>query len=214
MLSKLAGITAVLTLWAGLLLATPAAQAAPQTKTVKGTFKLSGQGVSIGSSFSFDGVTANNASLNTFSGNNNFPTEPSLNGPFTGQNVAEYSTDITKPCTFTGVFGEPEPSSNTDVTGTLTLVGFAGASNGALGSSFAFGQTALGCIDDTDGAFAITQTDSLIGGPTGALKNATGTESYTGVGFTLAPSGAAGSFGFFDWFTIKKGKVTWQIPVH
>jgi hypothetical protein len=209
MQSKLVGI-AVAALSVCLLLATPAAQA--KTKTVKGTCNTVGEAVSIGSSFSFDGVTVNNASLSTFSGSCNFPTDPNLDGSLTGQSVSEYSTDIGKPCSFTGVFGEPEPASPSDVTGTLTLVGLASASNGAEGSAFAFGETGTGCVDDTDGAFTVTETDALLGGPTGPLKNATGTQTYTDVGFTLAPAPTAKSFGFFQWGRVKKDKVSWQIP--
>lgn len=209
MQSKLVGI-AVAALSVGLLLATPAAQA--KTKTVKGTCNSVGEAVSIGSSFSFDGVTVNDASLNTFSGSCNFPTDPSLNGALTGQGVSEYSTDISKSCSFTGAFGEHEPESTTDVTGTLTLVGSASASNGADGSAFSFGETGTGCIDLNDGDFTVTETDFLIGGPTGPLKNATGTQTYTNVGFTLAPTPTAKSFGFFQWGKVKKDKVSWQIP--
>ncbi len=208
MQSKLVGI-AVAALSVCLLLATPAAQA--KTKTVNGTCNTVGEAVSIGSSFSFDGVKVNNATLSTFSGSCNFPTDPSLDGSLTGQSVSEYSIDIST-CSFTGVFGEHEPATGTDVTGTLTLVGSAGASNGADGSAFSFGETGTGCIDETDGAFTVTETDFLTGGPTGPLKGATGTQTYTNVGFTLAPAPTAGSFGFFQWGKVKKDKVSWQIP--
>jgi hypothetical protein len=120
--------------------------------------------------------------------------------------VSEYSTDTSKPCAFTGVFGEPEPSSPSDVTGTLTLVGSASASNGAGGSAFAFGETGTGCVDDMDGAFTVTETDAFLGGPTGPLKNATGTQTYTDVGFTLAPTPTAKSFGFFPVGQGQKGQ--------
>ena len=209
MLSKLVGI-AVAALSVGLLLATPAAQA--RTRTVNGTCNTVGEAVSIGGSLSFDGSTVNIATLSTFSGSCNFPTDPDLDGSLTGQSVSEYSTDISKPCSFTGVFGEHEPATSTDVTGTLTLVGSAGASNGANGSAFSFGETGTGCVDDTDGAFTVTETDALLGGPTGPLKNATGTQTYTNVGFTLAPAPTAKSFGFFEWGRVKKDKVSWQIP--
>jgi hypothetical protein len=212
MLSKLTGI-AVLAFSASLLLATSAVQAA-KTKIVKGTFSNKGEAVSIGSSFSFDGVTVNDASLVSYSGSASFAADPSLNESFTGQAVAEYNTDTSIPCTFIGVFGESEPAKNTDVTGTLTLVGYAFASNGSNGSTlFGLGQTATGCIDVTDGAYSLVQTDEFKGGPTGPLKNAIGTQTYTNVGLGLAPSGAAGSFGFFQWGMAKRGKITLQIPV-
>ena len=163
MLSKLAGI-AIVALSVGLLLATPAAQA--KTKTVKGTFNVRGESATIFSSFSFDGSKVNDAFLSTFSSTVTFPKDLGLNDSATGQIVSEYSVDISAPCSFTGVFGEHEPAKGSDVTATLTLVGFAGAVNGTeTGSTFAMAKTATGCEDLTNGTFTITQTDSLFGGP-------------------------------------------------
>ncbi len=207
MLSKLAGI-AVVALSAGLLLAAPAAAG---TKTVKGTCNGTAEGVGIGADFSFNGSDFT-TSLNTISETATFPTDPSLNGSYTGQSVQDISADTTNHCSFTGAFGEPEGATASHSSATLgPLLGDAEAFNGPDGSaSFEFGQTATGCIDLTDGALTFTGTNKLYGGPTGPLKNATGTKTFTIVGLTLAAPASPG-YGYFQWGQFKC-KVTWYIP--
>jgi hypothetical protein len=188
MLSKSAGI-AVLTLSAGLLLATVA-----QAKTFKCTATNRGTAVSIGGSFSFDGSKTSIAALNTFAGHSECKHKPSLSGDFHGQGVNEYNIG-TIPCTFTGLFGESETGLDT------TLVGIAYAIDQPNGSTFYVGKSESGCFSPSTGAFSATETDELFAG-TGVFAGATGTTTYTVVGFVLGPPPATGALGFFEWFRI------------
>jgi hypothetical protein len=197
MLSRSAGI-AVLTLCAGLLLTTAA-----QAKTFNGTFTNRGTAVSIGGSLSFDGSTTSIATLSTFAGHVEFKHKRSLSGNFHGQGVNEYSTGTT-PCSFTGLFGESESGLDT------TLVGAVFASDGPNGSTFYVGKSESGCFSVTTGAFSATETDELFAG-TGVFAGATGTTTYTVVGFVLGPPPATGALGFFEWFQIK-GTSTVTLP--
>jgi hypothetical protein len=197
MLSKSAGI-AVLTLSAGLLLATAA-----QAETFKCRSTNTGTAVSIGGSFSFDGSTTSIAALNTFAGHTECKDKESLSGDFHGQGVNEYNIGTT-PCSFTGIFGESENGLDT------TLVGIVYAIDGPNGSTFYSGKTESGCFSPTTGAFRATETDQLFAG-TGVFKGATGTTTYTVRGFVLGPPPATGALGFFEWFRIK-GTSTITLP--
>jgi len=57
---------------------------------------------------------------------------------------------------------------------------------------------------------ALPKTDQLFAG-TGVFKGATGTDTYTVVGFVLGPPPATGALGFFEWFRIK-GTSTVTLP--
>jgi hypothetical protein len=197
MLSKSAGI-AVLTLSAGLLLATAA-----QAKTFKCTATDRGTTVSIGGSFSFDGSTTSTAALSTFAGHSECKHKESLGGDFHGQAVNEYIIGTT-PCSFTGPFGESENGLDTK------LVGLASAIDGAKGSAFYVGKSESGCFSASTGAFFATETDELFAG-TGVFAGATGTTTYTVSGFVLGPPPATGALGFFEWFQIK-GTSTVTLP--
>jgi hypothetical protein len=197
MLSKSAGI-AVLTLSAGLLLATVA-----QAKTFKCTATNRGTAVSIGGSFSFDGSKTSIAALNTFAGHSECKHKPSLGGDSHGQGVNEYNIGTT-PCTFTGIFGESENGVDT------TLVGIVYAIDQEKGSTFWTGKSESGCFSPSTGAFSATETDDLVAG-TGVFAGATGTTTYTVVGFVLGPPPATGALGFFEWFRIK-GTSTVTLP--
>jgi hypothetical protein len=197
MLSKSAGI-AVLTLSAGLLLATAA-----QAKTIKCTATNRGTAVSIGGSFSFDGSTTSIAALNTFAGSIECKHKHSFSGDFHGQGVNEYSTDTT-PCTFTGIFGESENGFDTK------LVGIVYAIDQENGSTFWTGKSESGCFNPSTGAFSATETDELVAG-TGVFAGVTGTTTYTVTGFVLGPPPATGALGFFEWFQIK-GTNTLTLP--
>ncbi len=197
MSSKSAGI-AVLTLSVGLLLATAA-----QAKTFRCTATNRGTAVGIGGSFSFDGSTTSIAALNTFAGNIECKHKHSLSGDFHGQGVNQYNTGTT-PCTFTGLFGETENGLDT------TLVGIVYAIDQQNGSTFWSGKSESGCFSASTGAFSATETDELFAG-TGVFAGATGTTTYTVVGFVLGPPPATGASGFFEWFQIK-GTETLTLP--
>jgi hypothetical protein len=197
MLSKSA-VIAVLTLSAGLFLA-----AAAQARTFKCTGTNRGTAVSIGGSFSFDGSKISIAALNTFAGHSECKHKESLGGDFHGQGVNEYNIGTT-PCSFTGPFGESEKGLDT------TLVGIAYAIDGANGSAFYVGKSESGCFSASTGAFFATETDELFAG-TGVFAGATGTTTYTVVGFVLGPPPATGALGFFEWFRIK-GTSTVTLP--
>ncbi len=196
MLSKLTGIV-VLALSVGVFLA-PKADA----KTFKGTFHSRGTAVSMGGSFSFDTAdTTSTAALGTGSGTSIFPKKPILGGAYSFQSVSEYSEGTTS-CSFTGVFGESETGVNLD------FIGSASAVDGPLGSTFYGGASGSGCINLTSGEFTVTETDTLFAG-TGIYKGATGSSTYTEVGFTLAPP--AGGLGFFQWAEAN-GKTSVTLP--
>ena len=197
MLSKSA-VIAVLTLSAGLLLATAA-----QAKTFTCTATDRGTAVSIGGSFSFDGSKTSIAALNTFAGHSECKHKESLGGDFHGQGVNEYIVGTT-PCSFTGPFGENENGLDTK------LVGIAYAIDGAKGSAFYVGKSESGCFSPSTGAFFATETDQLFAG-TGVFAGATGTTTYTVVGFVLGPPPAPGALGFFEWFQVK-GTLTVTLP--
>ena len=95
----------------------------------------------------------------------------------------------------------------------MTLVGAAGAGHSfggpLFGDTFFVGSTGTGCFSETTGDFAGTETDLFVGG-TGANKNATGSDTYTFVGVTLAPS-APKSYGFFQW-SEAKGTFVEEVP--
>ena len=197
MLYKSTGI-AVSTLLAGLLLATAA-----QAKTFKCTATNRGTAVGIGGSFSFDGSTVSIAALNTFAGNVECKHNESLSGAFHGQGVNEYNTGTTS-CSFTGLFGESETGLDT------TLVGIVYASDQKNGSTFWSGKSESGCFSPSTGAFSATETDELFAG-TGVFAGATGTSTYSVIGFVLGPPPAMGALGFFEWFQIK-GTNTITLP--
>jgi hypothetical protein len=117
--------------------------------------------------------------------------------------VNEYIIGTT-PCSFTGPFGESENGLDTK------LVGLASAIDGAKGSAFYVGKSESGCFSVSTGAFFATETDELFAG-TGVFAGATGTTTYTVVGFVLGPPPATGALGFFEWFQIK-GTLTVTLP--
>jgi hypothetical protein len=149
MLSRLVGVAA-LVLSAGLLLATPPAQA----KTFNGTFNSSGESIGVFSDFSFDGSTLNAADLFTY-----WFTD-SLGDAGPGQSVSEYLFDASTPCTFKNLSGAAE---NGDA---LTFVGAAGANHsisGPLhGDTFYVGKSGSGCFDPITGNFGGTETDLFV----------------------------------------------------
>jgi hypothetical protein len=89
-------------------------------------------------------------------------------------------------------------------------VGIAYAIDGAKGSTFYVGKSESGCFSASTGAFFATETDQLFAG-TGVFAGATGTTTYTVVGFVLGPPTVTGAFGFFEWFRIK-GTTTITLP--
>ena len=115
MLSTSTGV-AVLTLSAGLLLATVA-----EAKTIKCTVTNRGTAVSIAGTFSFDGSTTSITALNTFAGSIECEHKHSFSGDFHGQGVNEYSTGTT-PCKFTGIFGESENGFDTKLVGIVYAI--------------------------------------------------------------------------------------------
>lgn len=189
----------VVGLMAGLLLAVPNAHA------LKCNFRSKAETVSIGGSFSYDG--ANSAGLLSFTSKTVCPTRPEFNSTGSGEAVNEWNIG-TDPCpSFTGPFGETESGPSLVA---MTLVGSAAAVNGSGGSYFAYGQSGTGCVNLADGVFAGTETNAVVIG-TGPLKGKTGTQTFTFVGFTLAPAPASGAYGFFNW---SKSKGTTKIKLH
>jgi hypothetical protein len=196
MISKLKGIL-VLALSVGLFLA-PVADAT----TFKGTIHFKATYVSIGGSLSFNTAdTASTAVYGTGSLIAIFPTKPILGGTFNNTGVGEVLVGTTA-CSFTGVFGEAEMGVKTSLIGSVT------ASDGPVGSTFFVGASESGCVSLTTGAFTSTETDTLFAG-TGVYKGATGSSTYTSVGFTLAAPAAG--FGFFQWAR-GNGKTTITLP--
>ena len=171
----------------------------------KGVVLNKGTAVSMGGSLSFDGSLVDIATLNTYAGTVNFPTNPALSGPFRGQSISEYSVGKTA-CNFTGVFGEKETGVS------LSLVGLLAATDGASGSIFFAGipEDTSGCISEATGAYTITEVDVIFAG-VGVFKGAIGNVAYTNTGFTLGPPVAAGALGFFQWGKAK-GIMTIKTP--
>ena len=91
-----------------------------------------------------------------------------------------------------------------------SLVGIVYAIDQEKGSTFWTGKSESGCFSPSTGAFSATETDDLVAG-TGVFAGATGTTTYTVVGFVLGPPPATGALGFFEWFQIK-GTNTLTLP--
>jgi len=157
-------------------------------KTIQ-TNKGSLSGTFVTANFSFDGVTP--AILVSFSGTDN------VGGPFTGQEVGEYSVTRTS-CT------APDGSDGT----VLELVQSVEVVNYAQGQLYTAGAGAFagsGCRSNTTGSFIVNQTHSVTGG-TGRFVNASGTYGGTSIGQTLAAPGTPqGSFGIFGAFQGSEG---------
>jgi hypothetical protein len=142
------------------------------------------RGTFVTANFSFDGVTP--ALLVTFSGTDN------VGGPFTGQEVSEYSPTGTS-CT------APDGSEGTifDLVQGIEVVTY---KQGQLYTAGAGASAGSGCRSNTTGSLIVHQMHSVTGG-TGRFVNATGTYGGTSVGQTLAaPGNPQGSFGIFGAF--------------
>jgi len=141
-------------------------------------------GTFVTANFSFDGVAP--AILVTFSGTDN------VGGPFTGQEVGEYSPTGTS-CT------APDGSAGTvfDLVQSVEVVTY---EQGQLYTAGAGASAGSGCRSNTTGSLSLSQTHSVTGG-TGRFVNASGTYGGTSIGQTLAAPGTPpGSFGVFGAF--------------
>jgi hypothetical protein len=150
----------------------------------KQTNKGSLSGTFVTANFSFDGVAP--AMLVIFSGTDN------VGGPFTGQEVGEYSLTGTS-CT------APDGSEGTvfDLVQGVEVVTY---EQGQLYNAGAGASAGSGCRSNSTGSFIVSQTHSVTGG-TGRFVNASGTYGGISIGQTLAAPGAPpGSFGVFGAF--------------
>jgi hypothetical protein len=142
-------------------------------------------GTFVTATFSFDGTAP--AMLVTFSGTDN------VGGPFTGQEVAEYSLTGNSCTAPDGTDG-----SAFDLVEGVEVVTY---QQGQLYTAGAGASEGVGCRSNTTGSFTVSQTHSVTGG-TGKFINASGTYGGTSIGQTLAapgtPPGSLGVFGAFE----------------
>ena len=141
-------------------------------------------GTFVTANFSFDGVEP--AMLVAFSGTDN------VGGPFTGQEVAEYSV-TGKSCT------APDGSEGIifDLVQSVEVVTY---QEGQLYTAGAGASAGVGCRSNTTGSFTVSQTHLVTGG-TGRFINASGTYGGISTGQALAAPGTPpGSFGLFGAF--------------
>jgi hypothetical protein len=142
-------------------------------------------GTFVTANFSFDGVTP--ATLVTFSGSDN------VGGPFTGQEVAEYSA--------TGANCTAPDGSEGKVFDLVQGVEVVTYQKGQLYTAGAGASDGSGCQSNTTGSFTVSQTHAVTGG-TGKFVNASGTYGGTSIGQALAapgtPLGSSGIFGAFQ----------------
>jgi hypothetical protein len=148
------------------------------------TNKGSLSGTFVTANFSFDGLPA---ILVTFSGTDN------IGGPFTGQEVGEYSA--------TGISCTAPDGSDGTVFDLVQGVEVVTYQQGQLYTAGAGASGGSGCRSNTTGSFTVSQTHSVTGG-TGKFVNASGTYGGTSIGQTLAapgtPAGSLGVFGAFQ----------------
>jgi hypothetical protein len=151
-----------------------------KTVTVKG----SGQGASLTSAFSFDGVRPAGSIVSTGKDN--------LGGTFNDQDVGEYTFTATS-CT------APDGSAGIE----LFLVQAAAVINYKSGQIYTSGMATAGnsgCASKTTGSLGLTETQSVTGG-TGKFANASGSITFTITGTRLAaPGSPPGTFGVFNGF--------------
>jgi hypothetical protein len=142
-------------------------------------------GTFVTANFSFDGTAP--AMLVTFSGTDN------VGGPFTGQEVAEYSLTGNSCTAPDGTDG-----SAFDLVEGVEVVTY---QQGQLYTAGAGASEGVGCRSNTTGSFTVSQTHSVTGG-TGRFANASGTYGGTSIGQTLAAPGtpprSLGVFGAFQ----------------
>ena len=141
-------------------------------------------GTFVTANFSFDGAAP--ATLVTFSGTDN------VGGPFTGQEVAEYS--------LTGVSCMAPDGSEGSAFDLVQGVEIVTYQQGQLYTAGAGASAGSGCRSNTTGSLVVSQTHTVTGG-TGRFANASGTYGGTSIGQTLAAPGTPpGSFGIFGAF--------------
>jgi hypothetical protein len=142
-------------------------------------------GTFVTASFSFDGVAP--ATLVSFSGNDN------VGGPFTGQEVAEYSVTGSSCTAPDGSLG-----SVFDLVQGVEVVTY---QQGQLYTAGADALAGSGCQSNTTGSFTVNQKHTVTGG-TGKFVNASGTYGGISIGQALAapgtPPGRDGIFGAFQ----------------
>jgi hypothetical protein len=142
-------------------------------------------GTFVTASFSFDGVAP--ATLVMFSGIDN------VGGPFTGQEVAEYSVTGSSCIAPDGSVG-----SAFDLVQGVEVVTY---QQGQLYTGGAGASAGTGCQSNTTGSFIVNQKHTVTGG-TGRFVNASGTYGGTSIGQALAapgtPPGRDGIFGAFQ----------------
>jgi hypothetical protein len=141
-------------------------------------------GTFVTANFSFDDLAP--AMLVTFSGNDN------VGGPFTGQEVAEYSATGNS-CT------APDGSEGTvfDLVQGVEVVTY---QQGQLYTAGAGASAGNGCQSNTTGSFVVSQEHTVTGG-TGKFINASGTYGGTSMGQALvAPGTPPGRYGIFGAF--------------
>ena len=178
--NKVSKITVIAGLVAVLIVSGPLAFA----KTIQSN-KGSLSGTFVTANFSFDGVAP--AILVTFSGTDN------IGGPFTGQEVGEYSA--------TGISCTAPDGTDGTVFDLVQGVEVVTYQQGQLYTAGAGASAGSGCRSNTTGSFTVSQTHSVTGG-TGKFVNASGAYGGTSIGQTLAapgtPAGSLGVFGAFQ----------------
>ncbi len=149
-----------------------------------GTVKVKGSeaGTSVSVNFSFNGVTPANYSV--FSGSDN------IGGPFSGQQIADFSIGTGSCTARDGSEGTPAVLIQSTEVDTY--------SQGQLYSTAVGAAAGRGCLSNTTLSFTVTVTQSVTGG-TGKFANASGSFTFTSTGTILAFSSSTGGiFGPFQ----------------
>jgi hypothetical protein len=165
-----------------------------------GTVNVKGSGsfTSVGANFSFDG-TSHPGNPNGTAGQELLTGTDNIGGPFTGQEIGEYTLDFSTSCT------APDGSAGGVFLGLIDAVRAVTYNQGQL-YSFAVGPSS-GCISTSTGAFVETETHTVFGG-TDKFAHASGSITLTLTGRVLA-SPAPPGFGLFTAATITEtGSIT------
>jgi hypothetical protein len=155
--------------------------------TFAGTVNVKGSGsfTSVGANFSFDG-TSHPGNPNGTAGQELLIGTDNIGGPFTGQEIGEYTLDFSTNCT------APDGTAGVGL-GLIQAVRAVTYNQGQL-YSFAQGPT-TGCISLSTGEFVETETHTVFGG-TAKFGGASGSITLTLTGRVLA-SPAPPGFGLF-----------------
>jgi hypothetical protein len=178
-----------LSIMAGIIAAVIASNHNAFAETIK--VKGSEAGTSVTVNFSFNGVTP--ANYSTFTGSDN------IGGPFSAQQIADFSLD-------TGSGMAPDGSAGT-VAVLIQSTEVDSYNPGQLYSTGVGAAAGSGCLSNTTVSFGLTVILSVTGG-TGKFANASGSLTYTETGTILAAPGSPGSGLFGAFQATRTGAVT------